>query len=81
MAQPVRTPEMATLHREGCEDLPAQIVQDGDSITIASCWEFNDDEIEQIIRTRHIWLNVMGRAHPPVAITVDPPFAALVDVK
>lgn len=41
---------------------------------VLSCWELTDEEVERIVRDRHVWLNVQGVTTPPVWIAagIDP---------
>ena len=41
---------------------------------IISRWQFNKEEIDEIIRTGGIWLSVTGRELPPVAVFAENPF-------
>jgi hypothetical protein len=40
---------------------------------LVSCWEPTDAEIEHIKNGGKVWLYIMGRMHPPVAIDVKSP--------
>lgn len=49
---PTKTPETnKNLKHKNCVDLPAQF--DGEHLI--TCWELNDSEIEQILKTRRIY--------------------------
>lgn len=50
------------------EDLPVIEMHDG----YLSCWEPTDEEIQQLIANRRLYLWVRGPAHPPVALTTEP---------
>lgn len=39
-----------------------------------SCWELNDLDVENIVKTRKIWLHVWSTAHPPVLLNSEYPF-------
>jgi hypothetical protein len=40
-----------------------------------SCWEITDEELKEIIKTKKIWLGVIGNAHPLVFIEAFKPFS------
>lgn len=52
------------------QPLPALVVGDGSVIT---CWELTDEEIENIIETKVIWLKQLTFNKPlqPVMLTTD----------
>jgi len=52
--------------------LPAHRAEDG---TVTSCWELSDKEIEIILKTKKIYLQVLTFNRPlqPVRITADNP--------
>ncbi len=77
MAQPVEFPEQncvfgkpPSMTDEQCVALPAHKSPE----QIISCWELSDEEIEMLIKTKRVYLSVIGGVQPPVAIVVDPPF-------
>ena len=42
-----------------------------------SCWEFTDEEIETLKKTKKIYVGVFsGKTQPPIFLTVDKPFLA-----
>ena len=68
---PIRTDySNVTYTAEGCFDLPATIAdrQDG-SQEVETVWELSDEEIEQVITDRRIYLYIMGRQVPPVFLS------------
>lgn len=50
--------------------LPAHRYRDANGRSVClSCWELEDAELEEIVRTRRVWLHVWGRTMPPTAVT------------
>lgn len=41
---------------------------------IFSCWEFSDEELEEVIRTKKVWVNKMGRTLAPFSLFTTNPF-------
>lgn len=58
--------------REQCGDLPFHY----DGQAYVSCWEPSDEERRLIAEGAPVWLYVWGRAHPPVKVTAESPWAA-----
>ena len=58
---------------EGCFDLPAVRATDANTGAdeIETCWELSDDELEQIVKNKRVYLYVRGRSIPPVLLTVE----------
>lgn len=55
---------------EGCENLPGTMaVNENGTPEIETCWELSLEELEQVNKTGRIYLYVMGRSIPPVALT------------
>lgn len=46
----------------------------GEVTAVISCWEVSEAELAEIIRTRRVWLYVMGQSMPPATIEADDPF-------
>ena len=68
---PIRTEySNVTYTAEGCFDLPATIAsrQDG-SQEVETVWELTEEELEQIIKDRRVYLYIMGRQMPPVFLS------------
>lgn len=58
---------------EGCFDLPATILgnpQTGGE-DVETIWELSDEELEQVIKNRRVYLYIMGTRVPPVLITTE----------
>ena len=71
---PIKIPySNITYTAEGCHDLPATLVQlpDGHE-EVETVWELTDEEIEQIVRDRRIYLYIIGRSGPPVCLATEP---------
>lgn len=57
---------------EDCRGLPATVMQYGDGRQeFETCWELTPEDLATVQRTGKIYLNVIGQAHPPVALTVE----------
>lgn len=56
-----------------CGSLPVN-QKDG---VIVSCWELSEEDIENLIRTKIIWLGVHTNVQPPVYLTVHMPIQVL----
>ncbi len=72
--KPIRTEySNATYVAEGCLDLPATILEDPETgrKEVETCWELSDEEIEQVVKGRKIYLYIEGRLVPPVLITAE----------
>ena len=41
---------------------------------VFSCWKFNAEELEEIIKTKRVWLGVLGTTMPPVIVSGTKPF-------
>ena len=52
--------------------LPAHISEDG---TVTTCWELNDHDIENLMETKKLWLQILTFNNPlqPVMISVEKP--------
>jgi hypothetical protein len=64
---------------EDCYGLPvAQTVYENsdnmDVPCLISCWELNDEETAEIIRTKRIYLTITGGIMPPVGLMAENPF-------
>ena len=56
--------------KEGCLDLPGTAYKYADGTPgVETCWELSPEELEQVNKTGRIYLYVMGRSIPPVALT------------
>lgn len=79
----VKFPEVDTIAvADGCFDLPlAQAVSGEDQIpTLISCWELSDEELENVIKTRKIWLRILAVRTPPVSLDAFNPFEYYSDI-
>lgn len=56
--------------KEECGLLP---VYRDDRETI-SCWMLTEEDLKEILKTRRIWLRVMGQTHPPLHVDALSPF-------
>lgn len=57
---------------DGCFDLPATICQrsEGGEV-VETVWELSDEELEQVMKDRRIYLYIMGRQVPPVLLSAE----------
>lgn len=53
--------------------LPLPVFTDGRHV--ASVWELSDEEIADLVKTRRLYLVVVGQTHPPLLMQTRPPFA------
>lgn len=77
MAKPIRFPQTNVVFgkdQEGVLPLPAH-VENLAHRPVHTLWELDDDEIEEIIRTRSIWVTVLthGRALQPLMLGTASP--------
>lgn len=77
MGSPVDFPESnmtfskpESMTNDECQPLPAFV----DGQQIISCWELTEEEIMDIVRTKKVWLSVVGGSQPPVCIFGFYPF-------
>lgn len=70
---PIKTPySNITYVAEGCNDLPATLTKSpSGQDEVETCWELTDEEIEQVIRDKKIYLYIMGTAVPPLYMTTE----------
>lgn len=58
-----------TFTAEGCEDLPATVMQYGDGAqAIETCWELSPEDLAEVNRTGKVYLRVIGAGQPPVCL-------------
>lgn len=56
---------------EDCGDLPAYKANDKKlGPFIMSCWELSDEELQDIIKSKRVWLNIHSSVMIPVSISV-----------
>lgn len=60
---------------EQCMDLPVfkGIDTDGNPVII-SCWKFSKEDLEEILKTGQIYLQIAGHGMPPVRLFTESPF-------
>lgn len=69
--KPIKFIEQNTTYvAEGCMELPAHKAEH----QIISCWQLTDKEIDEVQRTKIVWLSVMGLQQPPVWLGAETPF-------
>ncbi len=57
-----------------CEPLSVCNTMQGELPVVVSCWKLTEQELEEIIRTKRVWLGVIGHTMPPAWITGNKPF-------
>lgn len=68
----------------GCDKVEPLFVWRGEcggSPQVISKWKLTPEELAEINRTGEVWLHVLGRSMPPVAVVVRSPFAAAEEVR
>lgn len=76
--KPVKFPEMNLVLKapEGMEevvfDLPVH--RSDDPALVVSCWELEEGDLAEIVRTGRVWLSVLGTTQPPLCVMARPPF-------
>lgn len=56
-------------------DLHAFRFRDLDGLhNVITCWELDDAEIEEVIRTRRVWTRVVAPTQPPMCVQGNNPF-------
>lgn len=63
--------------------LPAYVDQQDPTVPVLTCWEFTDEEIEQLVRTKQVWLRQLtfGGDIQPLAPQVENPFVQVVTLQ
>jgi len=46
-------------------------------LCVVSCWELSDEELAEVIRTKRIYFQALGRTHPPIMVHGSTPFVQL----
>lgn len=73
--KPVSTGTTNTVFiKKGCEDLPATefvLQEDKKTMGIETCWELDEDELEQLNKTKRIYLYISGKIVPPMYLTTE----------
>lgn len=56
-------------------DLPVcQTAYPDEQPCVISCWELSDEDIDNLIQTRQLWLSSYGHTHPPLVPLSKSPF-------
>lgn len=79
MAEPIPFKEANTnltrgKNHESVCDLPVCRADTEVGPVVISCWRLTKPEIEEVVRTGHVWLTVLGSTTPPVAVAAKSPF-------
>jgi hypothetical protein len=65
----------ADMTDDQCGDLGVCETTDKDGYpVIVSCWELTEEELQEIIKTKRVWLGVLGAGTPPVWLSGTNPF-------
>lgn len=75
MIKPVEFPEKnfvftAPQNMPECGELPAHLHGAG----VLTCWEFDDEDIEIIQKTKRVWINLHSHTIAPISLTAEMPF-------
>jgi len=70
---PVKTPySNITYVAEGCNDLPATLAKNpSGQDEVETCWELSDEEVEQVVKDKRVFLYIMGKTVPPLYMTTE----------
>ena len=70
---PIKTPySIITYVAEGCNDLPATLTKNTSGQNeVETCWELKNEEVEQVIKNRKVYLYIIGTAVPSLYITTE----------
>lgn len=71
--KPIKTEYSNVIYTaEGCYDLPATLVRlpDGHE-EVEVVWELTDEEVEQVVRDRRVFLYLVGRSIPPLSLNTE----------
>lgn len=70
---PIRTDySNITYVAEGCNDLPATLTKNPfGQDEVETCWELTDEEVEQVMKDKRVFLHIMGRSVPPLYMTTE----------
>lgn len=69
----------------GCYDLPMaqaiQVMQDGKHLAcLVTCWELTEEELEEVKKTKRLYLRLVTAVTPPVSLEVYDPFLIYGDI-
>lgn len=69
----------------GCFDLPmAQAVvikpDEKHEVCLITCWELTDEELQEVIKTKRLYLRLHTAVTPPVLLEVYDPFVMYSDI-
>lgn len=57
---------------EGCGNLPATLFEDQNgNYEVETVWELTDEEVEQIVKEKKLYLYIEGRQVPPLLISAE----------
>lgn len=57
---------------KGCNDLPATLIKSPcGKDEVETCWELTDEEVEQVVKDKRVYLYIMGRSVPPLYMTTE----------
>lgn len=71
--KPVRTDKTNRVYSaEGCEDLPATVIEFTDNTTgVETCFELSPEEIEEVVKTGRIYITFEGHQIIPFLVNVS----------
>ena len=57
---------------DGCRDLPATLFIDRNgNYEVETVWDLTDEEVEQIVKSKRLYLYIMGASVPPLLLTTE----------
>lgn len=59
-----------SMSEEECGSLPVNQTKD----IIVCCWELDENDIKDILKTKRIWLGIITSVQPPVFLTTGEPY-------
>lgn len=74
--KPVDLPHAQLLVAPGCFPLPAVHVTYADDVqAVVTAWELTPEEVQDVVQSGRIWLEVRGVTQPPVVLSTRCPYA------
>lgn len=61
---------------EDCDPLAVCNTQDYKGFPVViSCWKLTQEELEEVIKTKRVWVGVLGHTMPPIWVDGQNPFS------
>ena len=59
-----------------CSSLPVWRGMSQDNVPwVISCWKLTKEEVEELLKTGHLWVFIAGKTMPPLALTAKHPWS------